>query len=154
MTPRVVFDCIVFLQAAARATGPAAACLAAVRDGRVALVVSPDIIAEVRDVLTRPATLRKFPALTPEAVETFLDGIMGRATVLAAVPVAYTLERDPKDEPYINLALAAGADYLVSRDKDLLDLMADEAFRRLAPGLVVLDPVALLRILEARSQPE
>ena len=37
---RVVFDCTVFLQAAARSSGPAAACLQAVREGKVELVIS------------------------------------------------------------------------------------------------------------------
>lgn len=37
----------------------------------------------------------------------------------------FSYERDPKDEPYVNLALAAGAKYLVTRDKDLLDLMSE-----------------------------
>ncbi|MBV8610380.1 MAG: PIN domain-containing protein, partial [Singulisphaera sp.] len=57
MTPRVVFDCMVLLQAAARVTGPAAACLRAVREGRLELFLSPEILSEVRDVLTRPKTL-------------------------------------------------------------------------------------------------
>jgi hypothetical protein len=36
---RVVFDCVILLQAAARPTGPAAACLQAVRDGRLELFI-------------------------------------------------------------------------------------------------------------------
>jgi len=56
----VVFDCMVFLQAAARSSGPAAACLQAVRERKVELVISSEIIAESRDVLTRPRTVRKF----------------------------------------------------------------------------------------------
>ena len=36
---RVVSDCMVYLQAAARLTGPAGACLQAVRDGRLELVI-------------------------------------------------------------------------------------------------------------------
>jgi PIN domain len=51
---RAVFDCVILLQAAARRTGPAAECLQAVRDGRLKLFLSPDILAEVRDVLGRP----------------------------------------------------------------------------------------------------
>ena len=39
------------------------------------------------------------------------------------------LERDRKDEPYLDLALSANARYLISRDKDLLDLMQDVQFR-------------------------
>jgi predicted nucleic acid-binding protein len=56
--------------------------------------------------------------------------------------------RDPKDEPYINLAIAAGADYLTSRDKVLLDLMKDPEFTSKYPGIRILDPASLLRELE------
>ena len=74
------------------------------------------------------------------------------------MPKVFTLARDPKDEPYIDLAAAAQARYLVSRDNDLLDLMGDAAFRRQFPGLTVIDPVALLRELasatEAGARPE
>jgi putative PIN family toxin of toxin-antitoxin system len=144
---RAVFDCVILLQAAGRPTGPAAACLQAVRDGRLELFLSPDILAEVRDVLSRPKTLRKFPALTPEAVDVFLGDVASHATTVPAVPKVFTLARDPKDEPYIDLAAATQARYLVSRDKDLLDLMGDDAFRQQFPGLTVIDPVALLREL-------
>ena len=36
-------------------------------------------------------------------------------------------QRDEDDEPYINLAIEVGAQFLVSRDKDLLDLMTSYA---------------------------
>jgi predicted nucleic acid-binding protein len=72
---RAVFNCVILLQAAARRSGPAAECLQAVRGGRLKLFLSPDFLAEVRDVLSRPKTLRKFPALTPEAVDVFLDDV-------------------------------------------------------------------------------
>jgi putative PIN family toxin of toxin-antitoxin system len=135
---------MVFLQAAARSTGPAAACLEAVRDGRLELVISPDVVAEVRDVLTRPKTLRKFPALTLEAVEAFVRDVEGRAVALTEVPRVFVLARDPKDEPYLNLAIASEADYLVTWDRDLLDLMGDEGFRQKFPTLTILDPRTFL----------
>jgi predicted nucleic acid-binding protein len=65
------------------------------------------------------------------------------------VPKAFSYERDPHDEPYLNLAIAVDAQYLVSRDKDLLDLMADSAFRGQYPGLSIVDPVTLLRTLKS-----
>jgi putative PIN family toxin of toxin-antitoxin system len=125
-----------------------------VRDGRLELFLSPDILAEVRDVLTRPRTLRKFPALTPEAVGVFLLDLASHATTLSAVPKVFSLARDPKDEPYINLAAVAQARYLVSRDNDLLDLMTDDAFRQQFPDLTVIDPVALLRELAPAPEPD
>ena len=123
-------------------------------DGRLELFISPDVLAEVRDVLTRPKTLRKFPALTPEAVDVFLLDVASHATTLPAVPNVFSLPRDPKEEPYIDLAAAAQARYLVSRDNDLLDLMGDAAFRQRFPGLTVIDPVALLRELVPPPEPE
>ncbi len=61
MSDLAVFDCMVFLQAAARTEGPAAACLELVRRGKIDLVTHPEILKEIGDVLTRPKVLAKFP---------------------------------------------------------------------------------------------
>jgi putative PIN family toxin of toxin-antitoxin system len=154
MKPKAVFDCMVFLQGAGRPAGPARACFRLVDEGEATLCVSAEILAEVRDVLTRPKTRRKFPLLTSEWVENFVQNVESKAVVLAEVPRAFTLERDPKDEPYLNLALAAGAQYLVSRDLDLLDLMKDEGFRQRCPDLTILGPAAFLQVITRQGQPE
>lgn len=65
------------------------------------------------------------------------------------VPRAFEYPRDPTDEPYINLAIAAHAKYLVSRDKDLLDLMTatdleSKQFRQRFRFLRIIDPAGLL----------
>ena len=41
------------------------------------------------------------------------------------------------------------AQFLVSRDKDLLDLMNDASFRQRYPDLSILDPTAFLKVLAA-----
>jgi predicted nucleic acid-binding protein len=64
------------------------------------------------------------------------------------VPASFALARDPDGEPYLNLAIAVSADYWVTRDNDMLDLMQDSAFRAQYPSLTTLDPVALLQILD------
>jgi predicted nucleic acid-binding protein len=61
--PRVVFDCTIFLQVAARPTGPAAACLRLLDAGACTLFLSPAVVREVADVLSRPAIRRKNPRL-------------------------------------------------------------------------------------------
>ena len=146
MSSAAVFDCMVFVQALANANGPACACYEFVRCGRLILYVSPEIISEVGDVLSRPKVRRKLSALTDETAEAFLRDILGRAETLSEVPATYRLERDPKDERYINLAIASGASYLVTWDRDLLDLMNVEGFRRQFPHLIILEPPALLRL--------
>jgi predicted nucleic acid-binding protein len=76
MMPTVVFDCMVFVQALANAKGPACACYELVRGGRLTLYVSPEIVAEVGDVLGRPKVRRKLPTLTDERVEAFLRDVV------------------------------------------------------------------------------
>jgi predicted nucleic acid-binding protein len=47
----------------------------------------------------------------------------------------------------INLAIEVSATFLISRDKDLLDLIGDPDFRQRFPHLTILDPPAFLRAL-------
>jgi predicted nucleic acid-binding protein len=75
-----------------------------------------------------------------------------RATFLRRVTRAIELPRDPNDEPYINLAAAAKADFLVTRDNDLLSLMTGHSavakqFRQKTRPLKVINPVAFLEAI-------
>ncbi len=147
--PRVVFDCMVYLQATVSETGPAAALLQLVEIGAVSLFVSNEILDEVRDVLSRPKIRQKNPSLTDERVNALIIRLTETATVVGEISQHFPYERDPKDEKYINLAVEVGAEYLVSRDTDLLDLMKGEtaesaSFRERFTSLKVVDPVTFL----------
>jgi putative PIN family toxin of toxin-antitoxin system len=139
-----VFDCMVFLQAATSDRGPAFACLSLVESGQVALYVSPAVLEEVRDVLTRPKIQAKFPHLTAARVDVFLQKIAALATVVGDVPDGGLVIRDPDDLPYLNLAIAGNVDCIVTRDNDLLDLMKDPSFVDKYPRLRISDPAAFL----------
>jgi putative PIN family toxin of toxin-antitoxin system len=152
MKPRAVFDCMVFLQGAGRPAGPARACFRLVEDEQVTLCLSAPVLAEVREVLARPKTQQRFLLLSPEWAETFVQNVESKALVLTEVPRAFIFQRDPKDEPYLNLAIAAQAHYLVSRDHDLLDLMSDASFRQRFSDLSILDPVAFLQAIASQKQ--
>jgi len=154
--PGAVFDCTVFLQALANRKGPAYACKELVDDGKVVLFLSPDVLAEVTDVLNRPEIRKSLKTITPERVERFLADIAAKATTISEVPKQFTYARDPKDEPYLNLALAARAEYLVAWDKDLLALMDDKTpdgkdFCERFRGLAILTPVEFLREMSSRA---
>ena len=146
---RVVYDCQVHLQAALSDTGPATRCLRAAELGLVQLWVSDEIMCEVSEVLCRPELRRRFSRLTPELVGAFLAQLTDFVVFVTDVPGAFRYPRDPDDEPYVDLAIAARATYLVTRDRDLLDLQGSdttdaEALRQLAPGLTILDPIDFL----------
>lgn len=157
MRPRAVFDCMMFLQAVVSPGGPALAAFERCEAGVCELLVSHDVLREVEDVLTRPELSRKFRRLTPGRASAFLSRVRGMAVLIEDVPLVFRYPRDPKDEPYINLALAAGAQFIVTRDNDLLDLagQGEEAtrLRQLCPSLLILDPVAFLRALRPPRDP-
>lgn len=147
-----VFDCMIFLQAAANKHGAAAACLDLVERGEVGLFLSPTILAELRDVFRRPSVRRKLPTLTNDVIDLFLAKVAARAVVIDTVPTSVRLPRDVKDEPYINLALAVRADFLVSRDKDLISLANDTAFRTEHPDMSIINPEAFLDQVRPRTK--
>ena len=148
-----VFDCMVFLQGATSDRGPAFACLELVEFNQVQLYTSAAILDEVRDVLTRPEIQAKFPHLTAERAEIFIQKIATIAVLVSDVGDAGVNLRDPDDAAYLNLAITANAAYLVSRDKDLLDLMRDSAFTSSYPQMQVVDPVAFLGVVRAAQTP-
>jgi putative PIN family toxin of toxin-antitoxin system len=154
--PAVVFDCMTYLQATASPTGPAAGRFRLVEAGQLRLLTSQKILDEVRDVLARPRIRKKNPRLTDGLVEAFLAHVMSLASPASAIPTAFAYPRDPKDEPYLNLAIAEGAEVLVSWDKDLLDLMNPanpdgQRLRAQAPSLKILTPPDFLARIRAAS---
>jgi putative PIN family toxin of toxin-antitoxin system len=154
--PKVVFDCNVFLQALVNPDGPAGRCKKLVDRGEVELYISEDVIAEVAEVLSRPRARKLAPALTLEVIEAFIADIRLKSICLRNVPEEYRFERDPKDACYINLAIVAGAKFIVSRDNDLLDLMKPNSetaseFQRRFPMLKIVTPIDLLVEVESKS---
>jgi putative PIN family toxin of toxin-antitoxin system len=147
---------MLFLQGAARPEGLAGACFALLEMELVQLCLSDDIVAEVRDVLSRPEVRRKFRSLTDDLVEAFLGSARSRAFWISIPPKQFIFNRDPKDEPYINLAIAARAEFLVSRDNDILDLAkpddADGArLRAVTPNLRIVAPSEFLAEIQRRE---
>jgi putative PIN family toxin of toxin-antitoxin system len=127
MPERAVFDCSLFLQAVTSKTGPAYRCFQLVEQGEIILLLSPAILVEIEDVLSRPLLRAKMPALVPERVGPFLQKVRRVAVNVPNPPNAFTLPRDRDDEPYTDLAIAARAKYLVTwNDRHLTYLMRQD----------------------------
>jgi putative PIN family toxin of toxin-antitoxin system len=151
--PLVVFDCVVFLQSLIKESGPAVTCLNRFEQGRFRLAVSPEILAELHDVLSRSGLRQTFALLTKEKTDRLIDLLLLKAELFRHVPRRFELPRDPDDEPYLNLAIEAEARFLVTRDRDLLDLMRWDTvegrdFHSRSRKLRILDPVAFLTAIE------
>jgi putative PIN family toxin of toxin-antitoxin system len=84
--------------------------------GQIQLVVSTETLAELAAVLTRPKFQRYFTADNVTVLLTLLRE-HGEWVIINS---HLALCRDPKDDIFLNLAIAAQADYLVSEDNDLV----------------------------------
>lgn len=148
-----VFDTNIFLQALASRGGPAVKCLDYFEQGKVMIAVSRATLAEVEEVLSRSQLRLKYPLLTYERIAKLIDRLLYRGMYLRRVSQHFIYPRDPKDEPQLNLAIEAKADFLISRDHDLLDLMnwnqeAGREFQQRFRFLKIVTPEEFLQVME------
>lgn len=151
-----MFDCNLFFRAAIQNHGYAYRCVLLLDFPRFTLYYSQQILDEINDVLRRPSLRQRFPQLTDENIDDLLQKLEHQAVKITNVPETFRYSRDPDDEIYVNLALVTNARYLVTYDRDLLDLMVKNnedaiSFRHRFPGLKIVDPQAFLEMLEAQS---
>ncbi|MEL6533792.1 MAG: putative toxin-antitoxin system toxin component, PIN family [Bacteroidota bacterium] len=88
------------------------------QSGEIVLALSKELIDEISEVTTRPKLQKYFPKERVVELFSLLD-IIGEEYEITAIP---PICRDPKDDFLLALATVSNADYLVSGDKDLLDL--------------------------------
>ena len=97
---------------------------------QVQMVTAPELIEELEGVLERDY----IQALVhPEEGQALLDAIYQKAEVLPSLGNVPSYSRDPKDDKFVACALAGGADYVVTEDKDILVLQALGGVRMVTP---------------------
>jgi len=141
-----VFDTVIYLQATLSDKGAAYACWQLVEKGEVRVFITEAILAEIEDVLNRPKLRKKYSVLTDEKIAEVLQSVRAHAVLRENTNQIYAFERDPNDAVFINLALVCKAEFLVSRDNDLLDLRKDESFKISFPQLRIVSPAEFLEI--------
>ena len=109
---RVIIDTGVVVSAAFRDRTPEEIILFVVGEEDFDWIVSPAILGEYNRVLTR----KKFDL--PQSVITNWRNIFERCTSLVEVDIEIEFDRDQKDALFLNCALAAEADYLITGDRD------------------------------------
>jgi putative PIN family toxin of toxin-antitoxin system len=132
--PKVVLDNNLFVAAYWNPRSASARLIAAAREGRLLAAVSAAVRREI------VGTLRQIPI--PEDYRRGVEQLLRHAErVEPAESFPGTVPDDPEDEKYLECAVAAGADYVVSSDRHLLEL---GSFR----GVEIVSPSALARELK------
>jgi len=142
--PRVVLDTTVLVSAFLRAVpgGASFELLASAHAGLLELHLSLDILEETSRVLLTRKRIRVRYHYPDAAVTRYCNALAGLSTLTSEVPKLRVV-RDPADDMILACAVASVADYLVTRDDDLLSL---ERYKRIA----IVTPEVLLGILREK----
>jgi putative PIN family toxin of toxin-antitoxin system len=114
------------------------------RKGAFLCCLSDAILDETRRVLLETPRLRQRFVYTDEDVQAFVVSLRAATHLVTEVPSIEGAVRDPNDDMVIACAVAASADYVVSRDDDLLSLGSYE-------GIAMITPEAFMDVLRRRS---
>lgn len=102
--------------------------LEAWRDGKAEVVLSREIVEEYVRVGEELAD--RFPAVD---LRPALELLAVSATLVPSPPLPEPVSRDADDDKFLACALAAGADYVVSGDRDLLDVSSHKGVFVVSP---------------------
>jgi uncharacterized protein len=112
------------------------------KQGTFDLYISDEILEETAETLRYPR-LRDRYGYSDADIVAYCQDLALFGTIVSELPVL-RLVRDPDDDKIIACAVAAGADYLVTRDKDLLTLQEYE-------GIAIISPEVFLHVLRAQT---
>jgi putative PIN family toxin of toxin-antitoxin system len=142
--PSVVVDTTVLISGFITPAGVSAKLLEQAQDGAFTICLSLEIIEELRSRLLYRRRIRKSYQYADERVHRHCRDLEAVSRVITDLPDVRVVVRDPNDDMIIACALKAGADYIVTRDKDLLSLGAYE-------GVRIVTPRQLLTLLEGSA---
>lgn len=124
---KVVLDTNVFVSGVFF-SGPPFQILQALRDRKIQLVVSPEILDEYRRV--GEILAGQHPAIDLEPV---LGFVVQNAVVFSAPPLSERICDDPDDDKFLACALASGSNLVVSGDRHLLKVSGHQNIEILKP---------------------
>jgi len=136
---KVVLDANVFVSAVLKPQSDIAHILELIRENAIQLFVSPDILAEVKRVLSYPR-LRAIHRRSPRWIKSFIQDISALAEITPGELEIDAVKDDPSDNIYLPCAVEGQVDFVVSGDKHLKNL-------RQFQGIPIVEPAEFLNVL-------
>jgi putative PIN family toxin of toxin-antitoxin system len=130
---RIVLDTNVVLSALLWRGTPYSLLQAIRRREHVQLFTSPALLEELGEVLIRPSPSQRLSLIGRAAHEVLADYV-DAVDLVTPLSVPSVVAADPDDDHVIAAAVAAGADLLVSGDRQLLALGSHQNVRIVGPA--------------------
>lgn len=131
--PRVVLDTNVLIRAAFRKRSSLTNRIyQALKGKKFILIMSSSIMEEIEDVINRDYIL-KYTKMTQAERTYFIQYIHDVSIYVSGTTIIKKKSRDSKDDKFLVCAAEAQADYIVTTDKDLLELDEHEGTKIIIP---------------------
>jgi hypothetical protein len=131
---RVVLDANVFVSAVLKPQSDLARIFDLLKAGKVKLIISSDILSEIRGVLLYPK-LRKRHRRTPRKIDDFLKKTVRVSIITSGKMKVEEIKDDPEDNKYLAAAAEGKADFIISGDHHLKELGIFQGIRILSPSM-------------------
>ncbi|MGC2434822.1 MAG: putative toxin-antitoxin system toxin component, PIN family [Desulfobaccales bacterium] len=133
---RAVFDTNVFISALFNPKRPPAQLLELALQGKIRLIVSPQLMEEIDRLLTYPKikNLLKKRKIAPREVLESLSKILQVAVLTPGELAVAAISPDPADDMILAAAVEGNADFIISGDKHLLNLRNYQGIKMVTPA--------------------
>jgi putative PIN family toxin of toxin-antitoxin system len=137
---RAVIDTNILVRALINRAGTVRPLLTALDAGMYTVILSIPLLAELREVLRRPRMSRKY-GIVEDDIDNLVRLLVRNGEVVTPTRTIRVC-RDPRDDMFLEAAVAGRADVIVSGDEDLLVLDPFE-------GIKIVGPAAFLSMLDS-----
>jgi putative PIN family toxin of toxin-antitoxin system len=138
---KIVLDTNVLVAGLLSPFGPCGEIVRMASSGELVLCLDARILSEYHEVLHRP----KF-RFEQDKIAALMDYIEYRGQIVASSPLSYSLP-DPDDEPFLEIAISGGAEYLITGNNAHYP-------PNLCKGARVLYPADFLKHYSKRQKPK
>jgi putative PIN family toxin of toxin-antitoxin system len=144
---RVTPDVQALVQAAISGKGAAGVLIASWERRETIIVTCEEIVASYEEVLSRPHITRRFRHISSESIAASGEALRKRSVFVQVGDVPGAVLTDPDDDVILACAVKGNADYIVSRDRHLLELGTHR-------GIPIVTPETFAAILRGQVSEE
>ena len=141
---RIVLDANQFVSALLKPRSNPAQIISLIREDKVKLLMSEEIISEISNVLLYSKILKRH-GKTPEYIAGFIRKLRVVSVMTNVGLTIDAIEDDPSDNKYLECAVEGGADFIISGDSHLKDL---KVFR----GIRIVSPADFIMIVKTQAK--
>ncbi len=144
---RVTPDVQALVQAAISAKGAAGVLIASWERRETIIVTCEEIVAAYEEVLHRPHIIGRFRHISNQSIAASGEALRKQSVFVQVADIPRAVIADPDDDIVLACAVTGNADYVVTRDRHLLDLGMHR-------GIPVVTPEAFAAILRGQVSEE